>query len=84
MSNNPTKLARAWLLCVLYGVFMGCGARVPPPSARTQPVYPIKKGGLWGAIDKQGNILVEPSYDNASYGYCHDFFDHVNDATGQE
>lgn len=32
-------------------------------------VFPIRDGELWGVIDKEGTVLVEPSYDSASHAF---------------
>jgi len=40
------------------------------PSGRTDAVYPID-GGIrqWGAIDRHGTVLVEPTYEQVSDGF---------------
>ena len=38
-------------------------------SHRADVVFPVRDGELWGVIDKEGTVLVEPSYDSVSHAF---------------
>lgn len=68
--NRSRQLLFVCFVCCLLDAAQLSAQHGEQPSGRTDAVYPIY-GGIrqWGAIDRHGTVLVEPTYERVSDGF---------------
>jgi hypothetical protein len=70
-TNNGNRILLAAILITLLQL-ASCNQKtpsVPEVPAGTKVFYPIKDRGGYGVIDRNGKVLVEPSFREVAYGY---------------
>jgi hypothetical protein len=66
MKIQISRLARLSVVFVLV-LFMlgGCAKDTQKSKKKSEGLFPVKSGGRWGYIDKQGKIVINPQFDRA-------------------
>jgi|GEM_PF-6546746 len=77
------RLVTTCFACSFLCLVGGCEEQ-PDVSQRSVAVFPVRDGQLWGAIDREGQIIVESIYEDVSYGFTNKAIGGADQFVGQE